>query len=111
MLQSLHGNLDRATLLAQIEALRLAREWARIGSKPKSAEAPGLQERAPLFREAAAICIQNQQGSTSLLQRKLKVGYGRAARMIDQLSIASAGRSEFAPHANLRQECKSSLAS
>jgi DNA segregation ATPase FtsK/SpoIIIE, S-DNA-T family len=40
------------------------------------------------FQEAAEICIQNQQGSTSLLQRKLRVGYGRAARIVDQLHDA-----------------------
>ena len=39
----------------------------------------------PLFREAAETCIQHQLGSTSLLQRKLRIGYGRAARIIDQL--------------------------
>jgi S-DNA-T family DNA segregation ATPase FtsK/SpoIIIE len=38
-----------------------------------------------LFREAAETCISNQLGSTSLLQRKLRIGYGRAARIIDQL--------------------------
>jgi S-DNA-T family DNA segregation ATPase FtsK/SpoIIIE len=43
------------------------------------------QERDPLFRQAAEICIQHQQGSTSLLQRRLRIGYGRAARIIDQL--------------------------
>jgi S-DNA-T family DNA segregation ATPase FtsK/SpoIIIE len=42
-------------------------------------------ERDPLFREAAEACIQNQGGSTSLLQRRLRIGYGRAARIIDQL--------------------------
>jgi S-DNA-T family DNA segregation ATPase FtsK/SpoIIIE len=45
-------------------------------------------ERDELFWEAAEICIQNNQGSTSLLQRRLKVGYGRAARMVDQLHEA-----------------------
>lgn len=45
-------------------------------------------ERDPLFREAAETCLQNQLGSTSLLQRKLRVGYGRAARIIDQLHEA-----------------------
>jgi S-DNA-T family DNA segregation ATPase FtsK/SpoIIIE len=45
-------------------------------------------ERDPLFREAAEACIQNQGGSTSLLQRKLRIGYGRAARVIDQLHSA-----------------------
>src|SRR5262245_62089206 len=37
-------------------------------------------DRDKLFREAAEVVVQNQQGSTSLLQRRLKVGYGRAAR-------------------------------
>jgi S-DNA-T family DNA segregation ATPase FtsK/SpoIIIE len=49
-------------------------------------EEPG--ERDKLFREAAEICIQHQGGSTSLLQRRLKIGYGRAARIIDQLHDA-----------------------
>ena len=45
-------------------------------------------ERDSLFREAAEACIQHQGGSTSLLQRKLRIGYGRAARIIDQLHAA-----------------------
>jgi S-DNA-T family DNA segregation ATPase FtsK/SpoIIIE len=45
-------------------------------------------DRDPLFREAAEACIQNQGGSTSLLQRRLRIGYGRAARIIDQLHFA-----------------------
>jgi S-DNA-T family DNA segregation ATPase FtsK/SpoIIIE len=45
-------------------------------------------ERDKLFREAAEIVIQHQGGSTSLLQRRLKIGYGRAARIIDQLHDA-----------------------
>jgi DNA segregation ATPase FtsK/SpoIIIE, S-DNA-T family len=52
---------------------------------------PGDQEageRDALFRDAAEACIQNQGGSTSLLQRRLRIGYGRAARIIDQLHYA-----------------------
>jgi len=45
-------------------------------------------DRDKLFREAAEIVIQNQSGSTSLLQRRLKIGYGRAARIMDQLQLA-----------------------
>lgn len=41
-----------------------------------------------LFRVAAEVCIQHEQGSTSLLQRRLKIGYGRAARIVDQLHDA-----------------------
>jgi S-DNA-T family DNA segregation ATPase FtsK/SpoIIIE len=45
-------------------------------------------ERDKLFFDAAEVCIQHQGGSTSLLQRRLKIGYGRAARIIDQLHLA-----------------------
>ncbi|MGW8266967.1 MAG: DNA translocase FtsK 4TM domain-containing protein [Longimicrobiales bacterium] len=45
-------------------------------------------ERDDLFWDAAEVCVQHNQGSTSLLQRRLKVGYGRAARMVDQLHEA-----------------------
>ncbi len=44
--------------------------------------------RDPLFRQATELCVQHQGGSTSLLQRRLGVGYGRAARIIDQLHDA-----------------------
>ena len=47
-----------------------------------------LEDSDPLFRQAAEVVIQHQQGSTSLLQRRLKVGYGRAARIVDQLHDA-----------------------
>jgi S-DNA-T family DNA segregation ATPase FtsK/SpoIIIE len=42
----------------------------------------------PMFEEAARIIVQHQQGSTSLLQRRLKLGYNRAGRLIDQLEAA-----------------------
>ncbi len=45
-------------------------------------------ERDALFEEAARIIVINQQGSTSLLQRRLKLGYNRAGRIIDQLERA-----------------------
>lgn len=47
-----------------------------------------LNERDELFEDAARIIVQTQQGSTSLLQRKLKLGYNRAGRIIDQLEAA-----------------------
>lgn len=46
------------------------------------------RERDSLFEEAAHIIVQHQQGSTSLLQRKLNLGYNRAGRIIDQLEKA-----------------------
>ena len=45
-------------------------------------------ERDELFEEAAYLIVSSQQGSTSLLQRKLKLGYNRAGRIIDQLESA-----------------------
>jgi S-DNA-T family DNA segregation ATPase FtsK/SpoIIIE len=45
-------------------------------------------DRDELFEDAAMIIVQTQQGSTSLLQRKLKLGYNRAGRIIDQLEAA-----------------------
>ena len=45
-------------------------------------------DRDPMFEEAARVLVMHQQGSTSLLQRKLKLGYNRAGRLIDQLETA-----------------------
>ena len=47
-----------------------------------------IADRDKLFREAAEIIVTAQQGSASLLQRKLKLGYNRAGRLIDQLEAA-----------------------
>jgi S-DNA-T family DNA segregation ATPase FtsK/SpoIIIE len=47
-----------------------------------------ISERDALFREAAEIIVAAQQGSASLLQRKLKLGYNRAGRLIDQMEAA-----------------------
>lgn len=47
-----------------------------------------LSDRDDLFEEAAKLIVAHQQGSTSLIQRKLKLGYNRAGRIIDQLEAA-----------------------
>ena len=47
-----------------------------------------IEDRDALFREAAEVIVTAQQGSASLLQRKLKLGYNRAGRLIDQLEAA-----------------------
>ena len=47
-----------------------------------------LSDRDQLFEEAARLIVMHQQGSTSLIQRKLKLGYNRAGRIIDQLESA-----------------------
>ena len=56
------------------------------GEGGEGATDPG--ERDAQFKDAAIACVQNQGGSTSLLQRKLGIGYGRAARIMDQLEEA-----------------------
>lgn len=47
-----------------------------------------LCKRDPMFNDAARLVVQHQQGSTSLIQRKLSIGYNRAGRIIDQLEAA-----------------------
>jgi DNA segregation ATPase FtsK/SpoIIIE, S-DNA-T family len=47
-----------------------------------------LKKRDSMFDEAAKLVVQHQQGSTSLIQRKLSIGYNRAGRIIDQLEAA-----------------------
>ena len=47
-----------------------------------------IEDRDPLFKDAAEIVVNAQQGSASLLQRKMKLGYNRAGRIIDQLEAA-----------------------
>ena len=47
-----------------------------------------LSDRDPLFDDAARLIVMHQQGSTSLIQRKLKLGYNRAGRIVDQLEAA-----------------------
>jgi DNA segregation ATPase FtsK/SpoIIIE, S-DNA-T family len=68
-----------------IESIRRKEAEEASGSDGESLDDA---DRDKLFREAAEVVIQHQQGSTSLLQRRLKVGYGRAARIIDQLHAA-----------------------
>jgi S-DNA-T family DNA segregation ATPase FtsK/SpoIIIE len=47
-----------------------------------------LTDRDPLFEDAARLIVMNQLGSTSLIQRKMKLGYNRAGRLMDQLEAA-----------------------
>ncbi|SBW01776.1 DNA translocase FtsK [uncultured Dysgonomonas sp.] len=47
-----------------------------------------LNDRDPLFDEAARLIVVHQQGSTSLIQRKFSIGYNRAGRLMDQLEAA-----------------------
>jgi S-DNA-T family DNA segregation ATPase FtsK/SpoIIIE len=59
-----------------------------VDDKDMEGKEISLQDRDTLFEEAARIIVQNQQGSTSLLQRRMKLGYNRAGRLMDQLEAA-----------------------
>ena len=73
---------------AEPDILEAVRQKEAMDGAQADGEAADTSDRDKLFREAAEVVVQNQQGSTSLLQRRLKVGYGRAARIIDQLHAA-----------------------
>ena len=59
-----------------------------VFEKKKGGSTAGGGSNDELFEEAAKIIVRHQQGSVSLLQRRLKVGYSRAARLIDELEAA-----------------------
>ncbi|MBB4635836.1 DNA translocase FtsK 4TM domain-containing protein [Longimicrobium terrae] len=73
------GTIAEANILDEVRAQEDSGEL-------EADEEPG--ERDKLFRQAAESCIQHQGGSTSLLQRRMRIGYGRAARIMDQLEKA-----------------------
>ncbi|MDA9676697.1 DNA translocase FtsK, partial [Flavobacteriaceae bacterium] len=59
-----------------------------IGEEGSSSIDNNIEDRDVLFKEAAEVIVIAQQGSASLLQRKMKLGYNRAGRIIDQLEAA-----------------------
>lgn len=71
------------------EALHLPEFNEEIATKASNGTSlSDIDDRDELFNQAARIIVQHQHGSTSLLQRKLKLGYNRAGRLIDQLEEA-----------------------
>ena len=63
-------------------------EYVVVGDQ-KEAGSVDLSDRDPLFDDAARLIVIQQQGSTSLIQRKFSIGYNRAGRLMDQLEAAS----------------------
>lgn len=59
-----------------------------IGDSESGTGDAELEDRDIMFEQAARVVVQHQSGSTSLIQRKLKLGYNRAGRIIDQLETA-----------------------
>jgi DNA segregation ATPase FtsK/SpoIIIE, S-DNA-T family len=85
-LMAWYRQVEAGTPASEDDILEFVR--SREESEASDTGFESLEDRDSLFRQAAEICIQHQQGSTSLLQRKLRIGYGRAARIIDQLHTA-----------------------
>ncbi len=80
-------------LISHICRQQPPREKLTLPVEPEEAGSAGSplldgDSRDPLFMEAAKIVVRTGQGSVSILQRRLKVGYSRAARLIDQLERA-----------------------
>lgn len=63
-------------------------EYIGEGGESSSSGTVDLSDRDPLFDEAARLIVIQQQGSTSLIQRKFAIGYNRAGRLMDQLEAA-----------------------
>ena len=70
------------------DILQVVKDREALAAEPNEDDDVPVGKRDPEFRRAAEVCIQHQLGSTSLLQRRLGIGYGRAARIIDQLHAA-----------------------
>jgi S-DNA-T family DNA segregation ATPase FtsK/SpoIIIE len=60
-----------------------------VDDKDPDGKELSIADRDPLFEEAAQVIVTTQQGSTSLLQRRMKLGYNRAGRLMDQLEAAN----------------------
>ena len=63
-------------------------EYVRNDGDGIEASSVDMSKRDALFEEAARVIVANQQGSTSLIQRKFSIGYNRAGRIVDQLEVA-----------------------
>jgi len=72
----------------EADILQVVKDREALDAEPDEDDMLPAGKRDPEFRRAAEVCIQHQLGSTSLLQRRLGIGYGRAARIIDQLHAA-----------------------
>jgi S-DNA-T family DNA segregation ATPase FtsK/SpoIIIE len=83
-----HGLVVEPVAGSEPDILEQVRQRELAESGAGEMDSADSEDRDKLFREAAEVVVQHQQGSTSLLQRRLKVGYGRAARIIDQLHAA-----------------------
>jgi DNA segregation ATPase FtsK/SpoIIIE-like protein len=80
-----HGGVRRSSPVHDERPRLVARRSRRVEVRQ---ECEDDDERDEFFDDAARLIVLHQQGSTSLIQRKLKLGYNRAGRIIDQLERA-----------------------
>ena len=73
---------------AGFQTAYLLPDYVPEGGEASTSGAVDLSDRDPLFDEAARLIVIQQQGSTSLIQRKFAIGYNRAGRIMDQLEKA-----------------------
>ena len=75
-------------MITENSAPYLLTEYIGEGGESSSSGTVDLSDRDPLFDEAYRLIVIQQQGSTSLIQRKFAIGYNRAGRLMDQLEAA-----------------------
>ena len=80
--------LDEKDAQQEADVLEQVKIYESESELSSALNAGGSSDWDDLFRAAAEVCVHHDQGSTSLLQRRLKIGYGRAARIVDQLHDA-----------------------
>ena len=79
---------DITAFISEQKGYAGAMELSRVDEETGDTPDVDLKKRDDLFEEAARLVVQHQQGSTSLIQRKLALGYNRAGRIVDQLEAA-----------------------
>ncbi len=79
---------DITAFISEQKGYAGAMELQRVDEEAGDTPDVDLKKRDDLFEEAARLVVQHQQGSTSLIQRKLALGYNRAGRIVDQLEAA-----------------------
>ena len=76
------------SFIGQQEGFQKPFELPTIHTEQDNINIENKDDRDHLFKDAALLIIMHHQGSTSMIQRKLKLGYNRAGRIIDQLEAA-----------------------
>jgi S-DNA-T family DNA segregation ATPase FtsK/SpoIIIE len=79
---------DITAFISEQKGYAGAMELSRVDEETGDGPDVDLRKRDDLFEDAARLVVQHQQGSTSLIQRKLALGYNRAGRIVDQLEAA-----------------------